>query len=87
MKRLDELKPGHRSLRPPNARAGTLRQLLMDSIQLRAVCRRCRHQGLLFTADLAARFGSAFPVDDLMDLLRCTECGARGATSLYQVTR
>jgi hypothetical protein len=71
----------------PNLTAGTLRRLLLHRIELKAVCRRCRHQGLLFTADLAARLGADFPVDDLPELLKCVACGEKGTVVLAEVTR
>jgi hypothetical protein len=71
----------------PHLTAGTLRRLLLHRIELKAVCRRCRHQGLLFTADLAARLGTDFPVDDLPELLKCVACGEKGTVALSEVTR
>jgi hypothetical protein len=51
-----------------------------------AVCRRCKHRRVLFTANLIARYGENFPAIELRDRLRCTSCRDRVA-NLHESSR
>ena len=42
-----------------------------------AVCRRCEHRRVLYTANFIARFGEGLPAMNLRQHLRCTGCRGR----------
>jgi hypothetical protein len=74
------MRPGNRYERR------TLGQLLRAKLVLVAVCRRCRHERILFPAALLERFGENTPALDIRPFLRCHHCGARGA-NLHEASR
>jgi hypothetical protein len=52
-----------------------------------AVCRRCKHERLLFPADLIERLGPDQRIADLGEKLRCGGCGGRGIARVYEASR
>ena len=64
----------------------TLGQLIDDKMALVAICRRCKHQRVLYPAIYIERFGDDCPAIALRDHLRCSSCGARAA-NLHESAR
>jgi hypothetical protein len=64
----------------------TLGQLDESKMALVAICRRCKHQRVLFPARLIERFGEDFPATKLQTRLRCSECRGRIA-NLHESSR
>jgi hypothetical protein len=64
----------------------TLGQLLDDKMALVAICRRCKHQRVLYPATYIERFGEDCPAIALRHHLRCSSCGARTA-NLHESAR
>jgi hypothetical protein len=64
----------------------TLGELASAKMALVAVCRRCKHRRVLFTANLIAKYGEAFPALLLRERLRCSSCHARSA-NLHESSR
>jgi hypothetical protein len=64
----------------------TLGQLIDDKMALVAICRRCKHQRVLYPAVHLERFGDDCPAIALRHLLRCSSCGARAA-NLHESAR
>jgi hypothetical protein len=77
--------------RPPPPGAALLPIDLADLIRrgmtLRVMCRRCKHQDVLYPATLAEKLGPDFLVNELAPRLRCTECDGRGMASVHEVGR
>jgi ribosomal protein L44E len=65
----------------------TLGDCIRRRVALRAYCRRCKHQDVLYPVTLAEKLGQDFPVDKLAPRLRCTECNGKGMASVYEVGR
>jgi ribosomal protein L44E len=86
MKKPEEMRPGNRYGRAAG-KPRTLRDLAVAKVALVAVCRRCRHQKLLFPYGLAERLGADFPIDRLAPRLRCTECRALGRVTVHESVR
>jgi hypothetical protein len=74
----------HRAHDRPSGR--TLGQLVDDKMALVAICRRCKHQRVLYPANYIERFGEDCPAIALRHHLRCSSCGARAA-NLYESAR
>lgn len=89
VKQPHEMRPGNRYWKPPPAPADTwtLRDLARAKLALVAVCKRCRHRSVLFPYSLAEKLGQHFPVGQLAQRLRCTECDALGWVTLHQSVR
>ena len=85
MKPPHEMRPGNRYAREAGL-SRTLGELATGKIELVAVCRRCKHRRVLFTANLIARYGENFPAIALRERLRCTNCRARVA-NLHESSR
>jgi hypothetical protein len=51
-----------------------------------AICRRCKHQRVLFPANYIERFGEDYPAIELRGHLRCTNCRGRVA-NLHESAR
>ena len=64
----------------------TLGQLIDDKMALVAICRRCKHQRVLYPAIHIERFGDDCPAIALRQHLRCSSCGARAA-NLHESAR
>jgi hypothetical protein len=64
----------------------TLGQLVDDKMALVAICRRCKHQRVLYPAVYIERFGHDCAAIALRHLLRCCSCGARAA-NLHESAR
>jgi hypothetical protein len=58
----------------PHRNANTLGQLIEKRMVLLVVCRRCKHEGLIFPADLIPRFGTNYPAVGVRRFLRCSSC-------------
>jgi ribosomal protein L37E len=74
----------HRSHDRPSGR--TLGQLIDNKMALVAICRRCKHQRVLYPANYSERFGHDCPAIALRHHLRCSSCGARAA-NLHESAR
>jgi hypothetical protein len=79
-------RPGSRYHQPPEGRR-TLLDVARDHAALMITCRRCKHRTTLFPAQLAVDLGPDYPVDQIARRLRCTECRAKGAATVYEGTR
>jgi hypothetical protein len=79
-------RPGSRYHQPPEGRR-TLLDVARDHAALMVTCRRCKHRGVLYPHHLAVDLGRDFPVDQIARRLRCTECRAKGAATVYEGTR
>ena len=71
---------------PQRGSGRTLGQLIDDKMALVAICRRCKHQRVLYPAVYIERFGDDCPAIALRHLLRCSSCGARAA-NLHESAR
>jgi len=85
MKQPHEMRPGNRYAREGGT-GRTLGQFASAKTELVAVCRRCKHWRVLFTANLIARYGANFPALALHERLRCTNCSGRVA-NLHESSR
>jgi ribosomal protein L40E len=74
------MRPGNRYERK------TLGQLVRSELVLVAVCRRCRHEHMIYPAGLIGRFGEDTIALDIRPFLRCRHCGAKGA-NLHEASR
>jgi hypothetical protein len=77
-------------IRPPSRHdrnlGRTLAQLVVSKMALVAICRRCKHQRVLYPANFIERFGKDCPAILLREHLRCAEC--RGKTAnLHECAR
>jgi hypothetical protein len=79
------MRPGNRYAREAAARR-TLADLANAKIELVAICRRCKHRRVLFTANLLARYGEGMSVRQLQQRLRCGSCGGQ-VTNLQESSR
>ena len=57
----------------------TLGQLIDAKMALVAICRRCKHQRVLYPANYIARFGKDCPAILLREHLRCGDCRGKMA--------
>ena len=74
-------------MRPDNRYAQkTLAQLAQSKMALVAVCRRCKHQRVLYPKMLIERFGENFLAIKLRPFLRCSEC-RYGSPNLHESSR
>jgi hypothetical protein len=74
----------YRSHDGPSGR--TLGQLIDHKMALVAICRRCKHQRVLYPVIYSERFGHDCPAIALRHHLRCSSCGARAA-NLHESAR
>ena len=51
-----------------------------------AICRRCKHQRVLYPANFIERFGENYPAVALREHLRCSSCHGRMA-NLHESAR
>jgi hypothetical protein len=79
------MRPGNRYARETGI-GRTLGQLVSAKMALVAVCRRCKHQRVLFPANYIARFGEEYPSIELRKFLRCSSCRGRMA-NLHESAR
>jgi DNA-directed RNA polymerase subunit RPC12/RpoP len=79
------MRPGNRYARETGT-SRTLGELADVKMALVAVCRRCKHRRVLFTANLIARFGENYPAIELRERLRCSNCRGRAA-NLHESSR
>ena len=70
----------------PDRNGHTLGDLVRKRLSLLAVCHRCKHQGLLFPANLVARFGENYPAVAVRRHMRCSVCRCTSA-SLHEASR
>jgi hypothetical protein len=47
--------------------------------QLSAICRRCKHQRVLYPGNYIERFGADCPAIEMREHLRCSSCRGRMA--------
>ena len=75
-------------MRPDNRynRGKTLGELMRAKLVLVAVCRRCKHEHVLYPALLIERFGESTPAIDIRPFLRCRVCRYRNA-NLHEASR
>jgi hypothetical protein len=64
-----------------------LGQLVNEKMALVAICRRCKHQRVLYPASYIERFGGDCAAIDLRERLRCSSCGGLGQVNLYESAR
>jgi hypothetical protein len=65
----------------------TLGQLIDEKMALVAICRRCRHQRVLYPANFIERFGEHCPALELRQHLRCSSCRTRAMANLHESAR
>jgi hypothetical protein len=65
----------------------TLGQLIDERMALVAICRRCKHQRVLYPANFIERFGEHCPAIELCQHLRCSSCRTRAMANLHESTR
>jgi hypothetical protein len=75
-------------MRPDNRynKGKTLGDLLRAKLVLVAVCRRCKHEHILYPALLIERFGERTHAIDIRPCLRCRHCRYRNA-NLHEASR
>lgn len=75
-------------MRPDNRynRGRTLGELMRLKLVLVAVCRRCKHEHMLYPAALIERFGENTPAIDVRPFLRCRVC-RYGNANLHEAGR
>jgi len=78
------MRDGNRYARESNSR--TLGQLVSAKMALVAICRRCKHQRVLFPANYIGRFGDNYPAIELRERLCCSSCHGRMA-NLHESSR
>ena len=54
---------------------------------LQVVCRRCRHETLLYPIHLGRQIGWATPVAEIAPRLTCSNCRAKGMANVYEAMR
>ena len=64
----------------------TLGQLIEFKMALVAICRRCKHQRVLYPANFIDHFGEDCPAILLRAHLRCSECHGKMA-NLHEFAR
>jgi hypothetical protein len=64
----------------------TLGQLVQEKMALLAICRRCKHQRVLYPSHYIAPFGEHSPAVALRKHLRCSKCSSR-LVNLYESAR
>jgi hypothetical protein len=64
----------------------TLGQLMDSKMALVAICRRCKHQRVLYPANYVQRFGADCPAILLREHLRCSDCHGKMA-NLHESAR
>jgi hypothetical protein len=70
----------------PHRNANTLGQLMDKRMVLLVVCRRCKHEGLIFPADLVPRFGQSYPAVGVRRFVRCSSCRS-GSANIHEAAR
>jgi len=79
------MRAGNRNLGDQDS-GRTLGELVAEKMALVAICRRCRHQRVLFPANYIPRFGEDCPAIALRERLRCSSCRGRMA-NLHESAR
>jgi hypothetical protein len=79
------MRPGNRYARERDF-GRTLGQLIDSKMALVAICRRCKHQRVLYPGNFIERFGEDCPAIALPEHLRCSSCHGRMA-SLQETAR
>jgi hypothetical protein len=64
----------------------SLGELIRARIALLAVCRRCRHESIVYPFALIPSLGEHCLAGEVARRLRCSACGARAA-DLYEACR
>ena len=79
------MRPGNRYVRERGF-SRTLGQLVDSKMALVAICRRCKHQRVLYPTNFIERFGDGRPAIELREHLRCGNCRGRMA-NLHESAR
>ena len=79
------MRPGNRYARE-HGFSRTLGQLVESKMALVAICRRCKHQRVLYPANFIEHFGKDCPAIELRERLRCSSCRGRIA-NLHESAR
>ena len=79
------MRPGNQYVRERGF-SRTLGQLIDSKMALVATCHRCKHQRVLYPANLIERFGAGCPAIELREHLRCSSCRGRMA-NLHESAR
>ena len=79
------MRPGNRYAREQGM-GRTLGQLIDSKMALLAICRRCKHQRVLYPANFIDHFGADCPAIELRRRLRCSSCRGRKA-NLHESAR
>ena len=79
------MRPDNRYARE-QAFSRTLGQLIESKMALVAICRRCKHQRVLYPANFIERFSADCPAIELREHLRCSSCHGRMA-NLHESAR
>ena len=75
-------------MRPDNRYAHrSLAQLVMAKAVLVVVCRRCKHQTVLYPLNFIPRFGKDYLAINLRPHLRCTACRGIGTAHIHEAVR
>ena len=75
-------------MRPDNRYAHrSLAQLVMAKTVLVVVCRRCKHETVLYPIDFIPRFGRDYLAINLRPRLRCTACRSIGIAHMQEAVR
>jgi hypothetical protein len=64
-----------------------LSELVAARVALVVVCKRCRHEAVLFPNRLAEQHGSAAVVSTLAARMRCGACKSRGSVQIRESVR
>jgi hypothetical protein len=80
------MRPGNRYARERGF-GRTLGQLVESKMALVAICRRCKHQRVLYPASFVERFGADCPAIMLREHLRSSNCRGRMANLLHESAR
>lgn len=75
-------------MRPDNQYAHrSLAQLVIAKTVLVVVCRRCKHETVLYPIDFIPRFGRDYLAINLRTRLRCSSCRGYGTANLHEASR
>lgn len=82
---------GSQGMLPINPYSPALRRTLSDlareRLSLLAVCRRCKHRGVIYTAALVEQLGPDFPAVRVRERVRCTACKRSRSAVIQKVGR
>ena len=70
----------------PDRNGNTLGDLVRKKLSLLVVSHRCKHQGVIFPANLIKRFGENYPAVAIRRHVRCSVCRCTSA-NLHEASR